>query len=155
MAIAIAVSSFGAMAQGSGKVNLRAEILTMNDHSDMQVSVVDLASKDVLQREQVATHFFYSLPLDGRFMLHFKKEGHPTTRLIIDTNAPDDFSYNLHVALNLKNPDASMETGISISAGTISFDETLGGFKHQAPESGKANLAAITYTGLATEVVKF
>ncbi|MBI3135212.1 MAG: hypothetical protein HYZ14_11110 [Bacteroidetes bacterium] len=155
MAFAMAFSSLIASAQGSGKVNLRADILTANEQQNMQVSVINLASKDLLQREEVSTRFFYALPLDGRYMLHFKKEGHPATRLIVDTNTPYDISYNVHFALDLKNLDPTMETGISLSAGTIVFDEVSGGFVLRAPESGKATLAAITYSAAASEVAKF
>jgi len=155
VAFAIAFSAVGTFAQGSGKVNLRADIETMNENRDMQVSVIDLASKDLLQREEVSNHFFYSLPLDGRFMIHFQKEGHPTARLIVDTNVPDEQGYNIHFAINLKDPQSAMETGISIAAGTLNYNAVTKGFVLTAPESGKADLAAITYTGLASEVVKF
>jgi hypothetical protein len=155
LAIAIVFSSFSTFAQGSGKVNLRADIQTTNEKRDMQISVIDLASKDLLKREEVSNRFFYSLPLNGRYMLHFKKEGHPTARLIVDTNSPNDLSYNVHFAINLQNLESSMETGISISAGTIGYDSASNGFVLTAPESGKATLAAITYSNLASEIVKF
>lgn len=155
MAFAIIGLSFGAYAQGSGKVNLRATIETSDDLANMQVSVIDLASKDLMQREDVSSRFFYSLPTSGRYMLHFKKEGHPATRLVIDTNTPVDGIYNLHFNLNLANLQENMETGISLSAGTISFDEVLNQFTLKAPQSGKATLAAVTYSAPASEIARF
>ncbi|MBL7899185.1 MAG: hypothetical protein JNJ99_11680 [Crocinitomicaceae bacterium] len=142
-------------AQGSGKANLRADIETLNDLRDMQISVIDLASKDVLKREEVSNRFFYSLPLNGKYMLHFKKAGHPTTRLIVHTNAPEAPGYNIHFKLNLKNPQPYMESGISISAGTISFNEASGSFELKEPESGNASLCAITFQARVAEPATF
>jgi hypothetical protein len=142
-------------AQGSGKVFLKADIETNNHNKDVQVSVIDLITHKVFQKEEVSDQFFSAVPTQGRYMLYFKKVGHPSARMIIDTNVSTDDTYYVHFSLNLKNTSADLETGISVSAGTIKYDETQSGFVIEQPMASKAGLVTLTSSGTDAGLAKF
>lgn len=143
------------IAQGSGKVMLRADINALNSNKDMQVSVIDLTTKDVIQRDEVSNRFFSTLPLDGRFMVYFKKSGHPSTRMIVDTHNVNAASYHICFSLNLKNLSSEMETGISMSIGTLKFNQGLSNFEFHSATETTAGLMAVTYSGLDRGIAEF
>lgn len=149
------LSLTGAKAQGSGKVFLKANIETSDDHKDLQVSVIDMVTRTVVQREDVSNRFFSSLATNGRYMLYFKKMGHPSARMIIDTHVETDDTYYMNLALNLKSTGPEMETGISFSAGTLKFDLTKSTFIIENPTASKAGLLTLTASGTGTGVAKF
>lgn len=155
LALALTIGAFSAQAQGSGKVTLKADIESANEKSDLQISVLDLATKDLVQRDVVSNLYHCTLPLNQRYMLHFQKEGHPATRLIIDTNTPVEMSYFLNIHLKLNNSESAMETGISVSAGKIMFDESKGNFDLSQDGATGARMLALTYTSAAPIVAKF
>lgn len=155
LALAIISGAFSAHAQGSGKVTLKAEIESANEKRDLQISVLDLATKDLVQRDVVSNLYHCTLPLNQRYMLHFQKEGHPATRLIIDTNTPVEMSYFLNIHLKLNNSGSEMETGISVSAGKIIFDEAKGNFDLAQDGATGARMLALTYTSAAPVIAKF
>jgi hypothetical protein len=149
---------FGAIysnAQGSGKVTLKADIESANEKRDLQISVLDLTTKDLVQRDVVSNLYHCTLPLNQRYMLHFQKEGHPATRLIIDTKTPVEMSYFLNLSLKLNNSESAMETGISVSAGKIIFNEAKGNFDLVQEGTTGARMLALTYTSAAPLVAKF
>lgn len=145
-----------ALAQGSGKVMLKADISTADTKEDVQISVIDLASKAILQKEEVATRFFADIPLNGRYMIYFKKVGHPSARLIVDTNVEAYANYHVHLKLNLSHTNEALETGLSTSLGILNFDKSLASFQLQASSVNASNMAQITYSGTSSsEAVKF
>jgi len=132
----IAFYTIQSNAQGSGKVTLRADIKTNNETQFLHVSVVDLCTKIVIQREEVKNSFFASLPLGGKFMLYFKKQGHPSARLLVDTTTDKDDYYFIHFSMDLITSHPELETGISNSVGTLKFNPISSNFQLEAPSSG-------------------
>jgi hypothetical protein len=155
LAAALIFGAFSAHAQGSGKVTLKADIESANEKHDLQISLLDLATKELIQRDVVSNLYHCTLPLNQRYMLHFQKEGHPVTRLIIDTNAPVEMSYFLNIHLKLNNSESAMETGISVSAGKIIFDEAKGNFDLAQEGAAGAQMMALTYTASAPTIAKY
>jgi len=138
-----------AKAESPGRVILVAQIEANNDLKNMQISVIDLSTKAVVQREDVSTRFFSSLPINGRYSLYFKKAGHPAIRMIVDTHIPNSQNYCVHFSLNLKNLNSNLETGISISAGTLKMDHSDSGFILQ--QSGGSNCNRVVITSCRTD----
>lgn len=155
LALALIFGAISSSAQGSGKVTLKADIESANEKRDLQISVLDLSTRDLVQRDIVSNLYHCTLPLNQRFMLHFQKEGHPATRLIVDTNAPIEMSYFLNISLKLNNSESEMETGISVSAGKIIFNETKGNFDLAQEDSSGARMLALTYTSATPALAKF
>ncbi len=155
LALALIIGAFHALAQGSGKVTLKAEIESANEKKDLQISVLDLATKDLVQRDVVSNLYHCTLPLNQRYMLHFQKEGHPATRLIVDTNTPVEMSYFLNIHLKLNNSESEMETGISVSAGKIVFNATTGNFDLAQESAAGARMLALSYTASAPVIAKY
>ena len=149
------LTTAGVKAQGSGKVFLKANIETSDNARDLQVSVIDLVTKTVVQREAVSNQFFSSLETNGRYMLYFKKIGHPSARMIVDTKVDGSENYYVHFAVNLRTTGSDMESGISVSAGTLKFDLALAAFIIENPAVAKAGLVTLTSTGTGTGVAKF
>lgn len=149
---------FGAListAQGSGKVNLKADIESGNDKADLQISIIDIATKDLIKRDLVSDLYFCTLPLNSKYMVHFKKEGHPATRLIVDTNAPLEVSYFLNFKLTLNNSASDLETGISQSVGKIAFDSSTGNFGLFQEGASAAHFLTLTYASNEPATAKF
>ena len=88
-----------AFAEGIGSVTLQVQIDANNQNSDMQISIIDLETKDVIQREEVSTQFFSSLSINARYIVYFKKTGHPAIRMIVDTHT--DVVANYCILLHL------------------------------------------------------
>jgi hypothetical protein len=142
-------------AQGSGKVFLKVNIETNNHNKDIRVSVIDLITHHVFQEEEVSDQFFSAVPTQGRYMLYFKKVGHPSARMIIDTKVSEEDNYYVHFSLNLTHTGTDVETGISVSAGTIKYDETRLGFIIEQPMASEAGLVTLTSTGKDAGLAKF
>lgn len=155
LALTLLCGAFSSIGQGSGKVTLKAEIESANDKRDLQISVLNLATKDLLQRDVVSNLYFCTLPLNTRYMIHFQKAGHPATRLIIDTNAPAEMCYHLNFSLKLNNNTSEMETGISASAGKISFDESTGSFGLTQEGASGAGMLALIHSSSAPAVASY
>lgn len=155
LAIALTVTSVLSFGQGSGKVQLHGKIETFDQLKNMQVSVLDLASHEVIDRQEIVNNFWCTLPLQGRYMVYFKKESHPTTRLILDTHVPTDNFYFVQFDLNLTQDEESMQTGISLAAGTLKFDTEKGAFTHELSETATAGLIAISHQITGEEVARF
>ena len=156
LVILLFIFSGMALAQGSGKVMLKADIESSDDKQDVKISVIDLVSKDVLKKEEVTNKFFADIDLNGRYMIYFKKFGHPSARLIVDTNVDTYANYYVHLKLNLMDSDSELETGLSTSLGILSFDKNQAKFQLQPSNLKAASMAQITFSGAtSSEAVKF
>lgn len=144
-----------AFAETTGRVTLLAQIDACNSNQDMKISVIDLATKEVIQREEVSTDFFSSLSINSRYLVYFKKEGHPAMRMIVDTNTDVIANYSVNFSLNLKNLTSNMETGISISVGTLKFDNSKANFILQPSESSNFSRVEITTSRIDNDIAKF
>lgn len=154
-AVALVMSSFGSFAQGSGKVTLKAEIESENEKRNLQISVIDLSTKELVQRDVVSNVYFCILPLNHKYMIHFKKEGHPTSRLILNTEAPGDVSYFIHMALKLQNFESETETGISQATGTLAFNSETQNFEHSRTSVSAGSMVTLKYTHKVDEIPSY
>lgn len=155
LALVIIFSTLTAVAQGSGKVTLKAEIESADEKRDLQISVIDLVTKNLVQRETVSNMYFCTLPLNGKYMFHFKKDGYPALRMTFDTQAPDEMAYSLNIKLNIDNSKNNIEPGLSQSLGRISFNTVSGNFSLDQEGSGAAGLLAMTHSASAPLIAKF
>ena len=144
-----------AFAEEAGIVTLMANINANNTKNDMQISVVNLDTKEVVQKEEVSTNFFSSLSINSRYMVYFKKTGHPAMRMIVDTHTKNIANYRIHFSINLINLTSNLETGISIPVGTLLFDDVSSNFILQPSASSNCNRVAITSAGIDNGIVKF
>lgn len=144
-----------AFAEATGSVTLQAQIEANNENSDMQISVIEMTTKEVVQREEVSTKFYASLSINSRYIVYFKKAGHPAIRMIVDTHTNMAANYCINFSLNLKNLNPSFETGISIPVGTMKFDDVTSHFVLQPSGSSNCNRVAITSCGIENGMAKF
>jgi len=144
-----------AFAEEAGRVTLQAQIDANNQNSDMQISVINADTKDVVQREEVSNQFISSLSINSRYIVYFKKAGHPAIRMIVDTHTNIVANYCINFSLDLKNLNPSFETGISIPVGTLKFDDMTSHFVLQPSVSTNSNLVAITSCGIENGLARF
>ncbi|MDG1915880.1 MAG: hypothetical protein P8I55_14985 [Crocinitomix sp.] len=121
-----------ATGQGSGKLIINADLTSIASYDpDIEVSVINMATNREVLRNSVLENFNYTFPLNGRFMLYFKKSGATSTRLLLDTRTFMSGYYTLSFHLSLGNTAAG-ETASTMPIGTIKFDRATTSFGYKA-----------------------
>lgn len=146
---------FNAQSQGSGKVTLKAEIESNNQDKELQISILDFTTKTLVQRDYASKHYTCNLALNQKYLLHFKKEGSPALRMVVETTAPDQFNYFILFKLNLNVNDVAAEQGISQTLGTLSFNENIRSFELKSDNELAASFCKIQHVAELDLIAKF
>jgi hypothetical protein len=121
-----------ATGQGSGKLTINADLTSLASYDpDIEVSVINMATNKEVLRNSVLENFHHTFPLNGRFMLYFKKSGATSTRLLLDTRTFMSGYYTLSFDLSVGNT-AEGETASTMPIGTIKFDRSTTSFGYKA-----------------------
>lgn len=143
------------MGQATGRLQVEADldILAALDPT-IEVSVIDLASNTEMMRNEIEEAFRYSFPLNGRYLLYFRKEGYGTTRLMVDTHTFMSGIYSISFNLIMDKNEAS-EDERSIPIGTIKFDRYSTNFGYQAANQQLSKTISVLYSMRDSEIVSF
>lgn len=141
--------------QGSGKVTLKGEFESPIIGKNFEINILNLVTRESVYKQDVSKQFFCELALQEKYMIHIKQEGMPAVRLNIETNASDLFNYFVQFAINFNNLNDESKSGISVAAGTIFFDESLGSFEHRSGSINTGHLFAVKHSATTPEVAKF
>ena len=140
------------IAQGSGKVTLSADIESIEPVHGIQVTILDMNTKEIIQRTEINSRLYCILALENRYMIYFKKTGLPSARIAVDTRNADVADHNMHVKINLSEESILAEGSISQSAGELTFNSVSGLFTLQ---SGVPGVGELDYYNKVTSTPSF
>lgn len=125
--------SFASFSQGTGKLEINADLSAIAAYDPtIEVSIINMKSNREVVRQKVSDGFHYAFPLDGHFMLYFKKEGYNTTRLMLDTRTFVSGAYTISFGLEMEKNESGIVESVPI--GTIKFDKTNICFGYKSAE---------------------
>lgn len=141
--------------QSRGKLNIHADLSSIANYGpDIEVSVINLATNKEVLRKSVIEGFDYTFPLNGRFMLYFKRTGASSTRLLLDTRTFMSGYYTLSFDLAVGNAAAD-HMGATMPVGTIKFDRSSTSFGYKASNLLANQPLQVASSIRESDVVKF
>lgn len=144
-------ASFG---QGIGKLEINADLTAIAAFDpEIEISVINMATNKEMARKKVSEMFSFAFPLNGRFLLYFKKEGYQTTRLMLDTHTFMSGFYTVRFDLEI-NPNQSGDM-TAITIGTIQFDNRSTNFGFKASHLIANQTLKVVSTIRESEIVSF
>lgn len=146
---------FTAAGQGQGKLTINADLSSIANYDpEIEVSVINLATNREMIRKSVNEDFEYTFPLNGKFMLYFRKEGTSATRLMLDTHTFMSGYYTFSFDLTVGNSARGNEVA-ALPIGTIKFDRASTRFGYKAANLLAVQPLQVVSTIRESDVVKF
>ncbi len=125
--------SINGSSQGIGKLQISADLSAIAEYDPtIEVSVINMSTNKEMVRKKVSEIFDFAFPLNGRFLLYFKKEGFQTTRLMLDTHTFMSGVYTVRFDLGISPGDTDNIELSAIPIGTIKFDKRSTNFGFRA-----------------------
>ncbi len=144
--------SFHSFSQGVGKLSVSADLSDIVAYDpSIEISVINIASNREVLRDQVKDEFNFSFPLNGKFLLYFRKEGFATTRLMVDTHTFLSGIYSVNFNIFMENSNSN--SGIPI--GTIKFDARSESFGYKTSNLLASKSVKVTSSIRESEVISF
>lgn len=148
-------TAFASWSQGVGRLQINADLSSIAAYDPtIEVSVINLSSNKEMVRQSVTEDFRFAFPLNGRYMLYFKKDGYNTTRLMLDTRTFMSGIYTIRFDLNMDRHEEG-DNAMSIPIGTIKFDKATTNFAYKASELLAVCPLKVVTSIRESEVVKF
>lgn len=148
-------TTFATFGQGVGKLKIHADLSAIAAiDPEIEISVINLASNQEMARKKVSEGFDFNFPLNGRFLLYFKKEGYKTTRLMLDTHTFMSGNYYFVFEMNL-NKDKKDANGLAIPVGSIVFDSYSSRFGYKKSSLLASQPVKVVSSLRESEVVHF
>ncbi len=146
---------FSSYAQAVGKLEIKADLSAIAAYDPtIEVSVINMSTNKEMIRKKVNEEFDFAFPLNGRYLLYFKKDGYNTTRIILDTRTFMSGVYTIKFDLGL---DKNVQGGdlAAIPIGTIKFDKATTNFGYKASGLLATQSVKVISSIRESEVVRF